>query len=425
MRLKVFILDGDWATTDEGSIARYLAYRLKEATHSSGSQEEAPSRSVSPRSAETGQRPDEAFPVPDIWLQLKRELDSQLIDVEATEDTKVEALIEAIQKKRGVGQGIFQIFSARSLISTRLYESPAERLLRDDASLGEEGLEDGDLVTLRIKRDSGIGYMLLPGPDPEFIFNSISSRDGRPPIPGDYLWGAFLYTDEDADLASYVRRYFLELNALTGSILRLFVVEKPADWREAKKYWRQHLDADTFNVLANLRWLFYKPYDRRRAYEIAERMGVRPDQLPCVALIYGDPPQNDLLAFPVPATPTPTYFRSLFSHIYDTIGDSPGPGLDLEQGRHYGFERASGRTAEYDTLMEPADADSATGSRAVAWQALRARYDQIVEAVTPVSTAGAEVKNFSFYGHTVFVNRPGEGTVIHTGHDGDGGAGSE
>jgi hypothetical protein len=214
-------------------------------------------------------------------------------------------------------------------------------------------------------------------------------------------------------------------------------MEKPTDWREAKKYWRQYLDADTFNVLANLRWLFYKPYERRRAYEIAEKIGVRRDQLPCIALIYGDPPQNDLLVFPIPAPPTPMYFRSLFSHIYDAIGDTSGPSLNLDRGAHYGFKRVAQGEPEYrgsmPLLAAMADSESSTtsrassktGSRTVPWQTLRARYDQIVQAVTVASTTDTKVENYSFYGHTVFINHPGQGTVIHTKNDDGGGVNNE
>lgn len=442
MRLKVFILEGDWATTHEGSIARYLAYRLGKAIPSSDAQEEMSSRSASLQSTGTGRRAKKTPSPLDVWHQLHRnvwhqlhkKLSGQLIDVKVAEDASVESLIETIMRKRIIS---LMYHGADSIISRSLYESPTERLLRDQASLREEGLEDGDFVTLRIKHESGVGYMLLPGPDPEFIFRSICSYDGTAPVAGGFIWGALLYTDEDVNIASYVRRYFLELNALTGSIFRLFVVEKPTDWREAKKYWRQYLDADSFEVFAHLRWLFYKPYDRRQVYEIAERMGVRRDQLPCIALIYGNPPQNDLLVFPMQPAPTPKYFRSLFSHIYDTIGDAPGPGLDLERGAHYGFERVADGKSEDDrfaqllttmldsTSSTTSDESSKTAARTAYWEALRSRYDQIMDAVTATSMSDDKATNYSFYGHTVFINHPGEGTVIHMKDDGDEGVFSE
>lgn len=292
-----------------------------------------------------------------------------------------------------------------------LTESGTERELPGNRSLAAEGIDDGDILTLRIEHPAEASYMLGPGPDPEFWFDAIRSDRGEPPQGGEYLWGAVLYTDEDAGIAAYIRRYFLELNILSGGTLRLLVVEKPSDWREAKKYWREHLDPETFQMFAQLRWLFYKPYDRRRVYEIAAALNVRADQLPCIALLApssNEPP----LVFPIPASPTPDYFRKLFSQLATVMGDHPTKPMDVRRGAHYGYGRAlpegsgRGRHAAHGPTGTVLPADAA--SKNLQWNEISRRHQAIVSALKPQEGGGAS-NTYTFFGNTVFLNRPSFG----------------
>ncbi|MGW1817375.1 hypothetical protein ACWCQM_27855 [Streptomyces sp. NPDC002125] len=97
--------------------------------------------------------------------------------------------------------------------------------------------------------------MLGPAPDAAALFQRLQlTADAPAADAGPRLFGVLLYTDAHVELATYVRTHLDDLNALSGPATRIFVVEKQRGPDAVKRYWRRHLEAEVYRVLAPLRW---------------------------------------------------------------------------------------------------------------------------------------------------------------------------
>jgi hypothetical protein len=245
---------------------------------------------------------------------------------------------------------------AAELVAVRL-----GRTLPAASTIREAGLRDHDVVLLMSERDTDELAELRPVPTTAAMFQAVRSTDGDLPTPAasaPALWGALLYTDEDAELAAYVRRHFRSLNALIRSELRVFVIERPEP-AAPEEFWDSALEDREALVYGALGWLDSVPYEKSQAYEVARRLGVEEDQLPCL-VVFDDPEREPKLVFPI-AEVSPGYFRTLFAML----------------------------------------------RRAIADEGLEAAYDAILRSLEKVRGVGARTE-YSFSGYTVFVNRPTE-----------------
>jgi hypothetical protein len=131
------------------------------------------------------------------------------------------------------------------------------------------------------------------------------SRDQWP------IESVLLYTDEDIDLAKYVRQNFSALDGMTGDNLNIYTIEKPIRLTSisARKYWKAVLDQSTYSFLHQLGLTRYKPYDKAHVYEIANMLGVYPDALPCV-VIFGDIKSDEKIVVTISGD-YKTFFRGL------------------------------------------------------------------------------------------------------------------
>jgi hypothetical protein len=222
------------------------------------------------------------------------------------------------------------------------------------------------------------------------------------------LWGAFLYTEEDAALATYVRTHFDELNALSGNHLRLFVVERPPDWKRAKKYWRAQLEPPLLRTLATMRWLRTSPYDKSGLYEVARELGVAPDQFPCLALFGGT--SDSTVVFPIRSA-APEALRELFATILGAIGDEaadyePDKVLD-DSGEKYRCEPSVHGAEALQAL-----AASASWADRTALERIEAAKQRVREVAGPnVIVMHGNPSDLTFTGPTTFINKPVD-TVI-------------
>ncbi len=119
----------------------------------------------------------------------------------------------------------------------------------------------------------------------EDIQESVDRRYTR--LNGSYeMKGVLLYTDEDAELARYIRYNFCALSAMTGQNFLIYTIEQPTQIRgiSAREYWKAVLEQNTYSFLHLLGWTQSKPYDKAQAYKIAYKLGVYPDTLPCIIL---------------------------------------------------------------------------------------------------------------------------------------------
>lgn len=329
-----------------------------------------------------------------------------------------------------------------------LSDSATDERLPEQLAVGEAGLLDGDLLVLSIERTSMADYLLGAPSNPAELFRWLQlAENSTAPAAGPRLWGVLLYTDADVELATYVRTHFDDLNVLSGPATRVFVVERRADWSHAKKYWRRHLEPELYRVMSTMHWLRWTPYDPQGAYEVADRLGIGPERLPCLVFFHapqGRPHSDEKIVFPVEHTST-AYFRSLFG----AIGRAVRPLTSSVQSRedeedrrrlerygptstYYSYSSRSRRTHGYapapeaiQNLLAPGqDADAAAFSAVRdAEEAIKSALRKLVPPATGLAvnnslvvvsgTTGVEVsENFYFQGeNTTFINRP-QDTVI-------------
>ncbi|MFB4305414.1 hypothetical protein [Actinomadura sp. GTD37] len=281
----------------------------------------------------------------------------------------------------------------------------------EDISVEDAGLCDGDTVVLSIERTATGAYSMGPAPDPQALFRSLQlgARSTSPQsLPR--LWGILLYTDADVELATYVRTHFDELNALSGPIFRLFVLERPANWSATKRYWRDNLEPELYRVFNTLSWLKWKPYERHRAYDIARTLGVDPDLLPCLVLVRADAMENRIV-FPIGEV-SPKYLRRLFGEILRTLDAPPDPystSTALYPFEEYLPATGDGSATQIDrAAFERVARAEERIRRSLARPLFRKRENTyILNGYTAIVESGATmVENFNFHGQTTFINRP-------------------
>jgi hypothetical protein len=386
MRLHVAVREGDWTTTQHGPFAGRIAWAMRDLPGFTGA-------------ADAGDR----------WARLDHSVLKHTCVVEAEPGDSLQRLKEAaVNSAKQAGLLSETTAEAAPPASDsiaahwimRQAEQNAEIWLADPATgerldgqgtVGEAGLGDQDLVVLNAEHDYGIGYMMGPAANPRELFAWLqllaqrSEADQERPC----VRGVLLYTEADVELASYVRRHFDELNVLSGITFEILVAERPSNWRSAKRYWREHLPPAEFRCMAALQWLIWKPFEKYRVYEVAQRLGVGFDQLPCLVLTTY-PTSRENLVFPIHEVSVKT-FRTLFQALHEVVEDGPVMSYDLvadlEKTRGYGPVRRSPRL---------------NGGTEAAWSRLRAGHARLLSELTPV-----QGNVFTFRGSTVFVNRPG------------------
>lgn len=197
-------------------------------------------------------------------------------------------------------------------------------LLIPTDTLETKNVKNGD--TLRL------AYMVTAGGLPvrsyrdlqlvEAVLNKdhlLSSADGK-------LWfGIILYTDEDKNLANFVRLHFRELHEMSGENCLFFVIEKPDDkWIPDVKEKLGSLAGKYLDALWDrLGTETFQPFDKTKSYEIARQFNVKPSQLPCV-IFFTDLktreslpiPINNFVKFPKAENDEYTlFFRTIFSCV--------------------------------------------------------------------------------------------------------------
>ncbi|MGA5566683.1 hypothetical protein ACPCUV_36715 [Streptomyces platensis] len=328
-----------------------------------------------------------------------------------------------------------------TLRTLRLLDMAGEDLL-DAETMAQTGLADGDAVLLHVVRENFRDALMMGVPDPETMFSLLQVAATTERVTASArLWGVLLYTEADTGIATYVRTHFDELNGLTGPQLGILVLERPASWTSARRYWRQTLEPPLFRAFSALRWLAWQPYDKHRCHDIARALHIPPSQLPCLALFRGaDTTQR--LVFPLQDS-SPAAFRRLFGAITEAIGttgpdEAPAASWWPHQEpsvsgtrpryrpRHTADPDAAGRQA-VETLR--ALNNGATPHDQLAFEKARAAEERILAALRPRAgragqyelrghnvvliphSGGSMTENFTFYGQTTFINRPVD-TVI-------------
>ena len=223
----------------------------------------------------------------------------------------------------GFSHGVLCGYSLYHLESGALIQFESGTMIEDDRRLEDYAIEDGDHFGLIIEYRSLFRRLIRSLPDSEAVFAAIRSADAepptsdlpvvrRPPASGRRgLRGALLYTDEDPEIATYVRKHFASLSEASGPNLLFYVIEQPESGsREASRYWKGVIDEQMQREWVTLGWLRTKPYRPEQAYEVARRLGVYPDELPCLVL-FERVSGADKLVFPLLTEVRPSSVNSL------------------------------------------------------------------------------------------------------------------
>jgi hypothetical protein len=320
-------------------------------------------------------------------------------EISVSSNTSVGELTEQLTK---VYDGTPPYF--RTLAYAHLVQIPTGRRLDPKSTLGKEGVEDGDLLELILVFHSSTSYCLMYVPSSQELFSVIHSASEHPPSLNKHhpslirsmaplakwersdnpnaqtptrIWGAFLYTEEDIELALYVRKHFASINQLTGEIFHIFVIETPPkEWRPAIRWWKTQLSdkLPLFQTWNTMGWLSSKPYDNSQAYEVARKLGVYKDQLPCLVL-FDNLDRLDKLIFPITEV-SPAFFRRLFACLERSI--------------------------------QPGDTSSDAYAR------IKTQYESIFKSLKVVTTKEDRVNSaeYNLFGATVLVNNANSMEVI-------------
>ncbi|MET9962755.1 hypothetical protein ABZ128_27415 [Streptomyces sp. NPDC006326] len=414
MRLYVVVREGDWTAVRHGTYSGRAAWILSDTVRRGF----APERAGEDEPAERepggpgGGEPGGDGPAPGLarWRALDRRMhggifeisvpDAGLLTVGALKDR---CLDEA--RRRGAaapeplapdpGPRGHSLFGPDRIVDVWLTDAETDDRLPDELLLSGTALADGDLVVLCVEHPPFAMYEMGTAATAEELLGwlplaqTTAAPDGRP-----RLWGVLLYTGADAELATYVRTHFDDLNVLSGPATRVFAVERRAGRAAARKYWRRHLEPELYRVLSAVRWLRWTPYDPQGAYEVAATLGIAPERLPCLVFFHaldGPVPEAEKIVFPVEHTST-AYFRSLFGGVSRVLAAVP---------------------AEHHESQRAADAAAFAAVRGAEAAIKAAMRPAVPAAANVVVISGAGVsENFYFQGeNTTFVNRP-QDTVV-------------
>lgn len=103
----------------------------------------------------------------------------------------------------------------------------------------------------------------------------------------EYPFHAFLlYSEIDEDIAEFMRLKGQWLHSLSGKDCLIFVFENPGDWGDNwKQYWQKKLGSSFEQVSKD--WFQIKPVDRNTAFELAARLNIPKNTLPCI--VFSEP----------------------------------------------------------------------------------------------------------------------------------------
>ena len=92
----------------------------------------------------------------------------------------------------------------------------------------------------------------------------------------------FLYSNEDKNIARYVRENFFELDRLSEEKCLIFLIENPPksqlDEARAREYWREvEFKTQVWTGFAEV-----MPYDQSTAHEIGKYFGIHQRDVPCI-----------------------------------------------------------------------------------------------------------------------------------------------
>ncbi|MGI8502133.1 MAG: pentapeptide repeat-containing protein [Hassallia sp.] len=227
-----------------------------------------------------------------------------------------------------------------NLSKTNLYET----------NLSETNLYEADFNEVDLTKAvfSGATAHYSPPSDSIPITASAPVRDAREFLDVLSLWkdkplipGIILYTDEDTKLSIYIKENFESLDKLTGDWCTIFLLERPPlGWEKSRLYWKEIFENELYEKLQFLNLLRNKPYKKSEAYDIAKKLKIDVNNLPCLVLFnpYDLLNRNssldeyalvDKLVFRIKEV-SAEYFRNLFFALEEKANNSQFPFRDIK-----------------------------------------------------------------------------------------------
>lgn len=208
--------------------------------------------------------------------------------------------------------------------------------LQRDISIGQQGIIDKTIFIL--EKDTETIYD-RPEDDPEYgvMYNAVpigGVRDFNRMVQTrlsdigkrgqDFYFSSasytavMLYTDEDVELAKFVRENYTALNKMSGEECDVFVIERSPQEKisEIVNYWIELVQYNTYILWGGLGWIKTKPYDKSAAHEIAKQLGVFAHQLPCI-VFFDDISEQDKIIIPLKTDNYTNFFRLLFGSLQE------------------------------------------------------------------------------------------------------------
>lgn len=268
---------------------------------------------------------------------LRKEITKQWLK-RPTQDRKLTSLDFKFNKREIINVSVDANISVESLLKEVLkftkkqqqYNLSAELLIPgtelwmdkfpEGGTLKQLGIHDGDIIVASLEYDDKTHLSLVPYNDIGSLFNDIVHEIGNiteDENSSDTMVGVLLYSDMDKNVALNVRNNFWELHNMSGSFLRIHLIEQ-MNWRVAMMYWKNVLRGDLFLLWSVLKLTATKPYERSQIYKIGYQLGILPEQFPCL-VVYSNKCEGERLVFPV--DPNKPNFRGIFSDISRHIKD--------------------------------------------------------------------------------------------------------
>jgi hypothetical protein len=132
------------------------------------------------------------------------------------------------------------------------------------------------------------------------------------------LFAFFLYTDEDENIARYVRKFFREIDMAAGNDCKIFLIERPPKSYiddEERKEWVEKL---IVNEVPEQDIMQIPEYDRATAYKIAGEFNIDYSEMPCIAF-FKDLESNDFIIYNFDNTSSDQSITGQLRAIFDAI----------------------------------------------------------------------------------------------------------
>jgi hypothetical protein len=234
----------------------------------------------------------------------------------------------------------------------------------EDKSLAALGIQSGDLAVLYVEGAGGYPAMISSVSDSladrvitrrslDDFFATAMTRENMPQDwcslnrdawdfsagktgPKPLCIGAvLLYTEEDRDIAVYVRQYYAVIHTMSGCYLTFYTFEHcpeatPDQQSDLRDFWSRAIAPRILAVWKQFGLTRTKPYPSKEIYAISESLGIQASHLPCVLLFREwSNVNNDRILLPIRG-PVHLFFRQLCSDVRLTLDKMRGGNSVLE-----------------------------------------------------------------------------------------------